>query len=112
MEIIPNYLIRTEVDTFRLVKSIDVVYISLYNGISTIYLCDDSQYSSKNSIDILEEKLTEPYFVRIHKSIILNMRYAKNFLNHSTNVITLVNGEELAVQKEYRNGLFSRMLKI
>ncbi len=112
METIPNYLIQTQGNNFLFVNPRDVVYISPYNGRSVIYLKDESQLESKLSIDALEKKLTEPYFVRIHKSIILNQLYAKNFLNHSTNIVTLMNGEELAVQKEYRNRLFSRMLKI
>jgi len=112
MQILPSYLIKTEANTYRLVKATDVVYISPYNGKSTIYLNDETSFSSKHSIETLEGMLTENYFVRIHKNIILNMLYAKNYLNHSSNTITLTNGEELAVQKEYRSALFSRIVKI
>lgn len=112
MENIPNYLIKDESLAYRLVVPSEMVFISLYNGLTTIHFKDDTHLYTDSSIDDLEKKLSEPYFVRIHKSIIVNMLYAKNYLNHSSNVITLKNGEELYVQKEYRAKLFSRMLRI
>lgn len=112
MEIIPNYLIKTDANTYRLIKPTELVYISPYNGKSAIYLKDKTHFFSKHSIDVLEKKISEPYFVRIHKNIILNMLFAKTYLNHKANIVTLTNGEELAVQKEYRSALFSKLLKI
>jgi len=96
MEIIPNYLIKTDANTYRLIKPTELV---------------KTHFFSKHSIDVLEKKISEPYFVRIHKNIILNMLFAKTYLNHKANIVTLTNGEELAVQKEYRSALFSNSNK-
>jgi len=90
----------------------DMVFISPFNGVTTIHLKDNTRLYSQYSIDTISSKLTEPYFVRIHRSIIINLGYIKNYQNHNSNVITLINGEELSVQKEYRQQLFGKMLKI
>ena len=89
----------------------DVLKIKDKNGITTIYISDieyieslrntqiihrieDDSYVLHTTMNEIEERLKESYFIRVHKSFIVN---CKRIINFSRDEITLKSGQKIVV---------------
>ena len=83
----------------------DIIYVEAVDR--AVFLYDDNHvYESKKRLYELEETLTAYDFVRISKSVIVNMRKIKSVMpSQSVRMeIVMKNGEKLNCSRQYING--------
>ncbi|MGI8770548.1 MAG: LytR/AlgR family response regulator transcription factor [Acidobacteriaceae bacterium] len=70
------------------------------------------EYLVRDTLQSFEDRLDGSYFVRIHRSVIVNARRIRELRPWYTGeyIITLDNGKELTLSRSYRRNL-SRLLK-
>ena len=84
------------------IKITDIYYIETNEDRVFIY-CKDKIYETSNRLYELEQQLDKQYFIRISKSIILNLKKlssVKAYLNGRYEG-TLINGERVIITRHY-----------
>ena len=84
------------------IKITDIYYIEANEDRVFIY-CKDKIYETSNRLYELEQQLDKQYFIRISKSIILNLKKlssVKAYLNGRYEG-TLINGERVIITRHY-----------
>ena len=88
----------------------DIRWLEAYDYYVKIHLAD-SFHLIRESLKKLEVKL-QPYgFIRIHKSSLVNIKYASSIdqLSSKEYILNLKEGEKLKVSRNYRKALFERL---
>jgi len=88
----------------------DVLYIETVDKKTFIYT-ETGEYESSLKLYELQQKLEEASFIRVGKSIILNMKHIKSLktdLNRRIRV-TIENGEQVIVSRQYAEQLKKRL---
>jgi DNA-binding LytR/AlgR family response regulator len=86
----------------------DVYYIENHEDMSTLYTKSEAFTSPYRLYEFVE---LSPYFVRIHKSFVVNLLKIKSFkssLNGKLDV-TLINGDRLEISRNYVNELKEKL---
>ncbi|HEY0896425.1 MAG TPA: LytTR family DNA-binding domain-containing protein [Sphingobacteriaceae bacterium] len=94
---------------FHIVEIQDIVYIEADSNYSMLYLKNDDVIVATKSLKEFEEILQVSYFVRIHKSIILNLNYLKNYSNANGLCVKLNNDKELPVSRRRYGDFLERL---
>ncbi|WP_442873577.1 LytR/AlgR family response regulator transcription factor [Draconibacterium sp. IB214405] len=82
-----------------------IIYCSAEGSYSRIHLDNKRKvYCSKN-LTWLEQKISSPYFVRMHRSYIVNLRFIHKIVKNESRLF-LANGEKLPVSKSRSNNLW------
>lgn len=84
----------------------EILYIEAVDRKCFIYTAE-KVYESLNKLYELEQQLTEYLFVRINKSCIVNLKNIDSIKTHIDRrlLITLSNGEQLIVSRQYAAGI-------
>lgn len=85
-----------------LVDSDAIVMLQSSDGYTNIYLEAERTLLSSKRLKYFEEKL-DSNFVRMHKSIIVNVDYIQKY--HKAGIVILISGEELAVGRKYKGDI-------
>ena len=88
----------------------DVIFIEAsgdYTSIRTL----DKKHLHNETLKTLEAVLDPSYFVRIHRSFIVNVRFIKELVSHYNGdyTVALQNGGQLKLSRNYRSQLLARM---
>lgn len=76
----------------------NIVYIEHYSRKLKIKMIDGKEHISSGKLSEYEKKLSPYYFVRIHNSFLLNLRYLKHIKNYTA---IISNKDELPISKKY-----------
>lgn len=95
---------------FHIVEVQDIMYIEADSNYSVLYLKSEEVIVATKSLKEFEEILQVSSFARIHKSIILNLNYLKNYSNSNGLCVKLNNNTELPVSRR-RYGEFNEKLQ-
>ncbi|HEY0898531.1 MAG TPA: LytTR family DNA-binding domain-containing protein [Sphingobacteriaceae bacterium] len=95
---------------FHIVEVQDIMYIEADSNYSMLYLQSGEVIVATKSLKEFEEILQVSSFVRIHKSIILNLNFLKNYSNANGLCVKLNNNQELPVSRR-RYGDFTDKLQ-
>lgn len=89
------------------VKLEDILYFE--SELKTIYLQSWKQrYAFRGTISEVAEKLEKNYFVRVHKSYVVNLRHVKNIFK---GVITMKNGTIIYVSKHRSKEVYEMLME-
>lgn len=99
-------------ETIALLKLESIVWIRS-EGKYTVIVTKDKQYVSNYSISELEVRLRSPYFMRVHRSYIINLKYITELRKISVGKMKVVTDttkdEEIIVGKNYYDLLKRRL---
>ncbi|HEY1024806.1 MAG TPA: LytTR family DNA-binding domain-containing protein [Sphingobacteriaceae bacterium] len=95
---------------FHIVDISDIMYIEADSNYSALYLKSNEKIVASKPLKDFEEILLTDNFVRIHKSIILNLNYLKNYSTANGFFVRLSNNKELPVSRR-RSADFSDKLR-
>jgi DNA-binding LytR/AlgR family response regulator len=86
----------------------DIYYIENHEDMSTLYTKTDTFASPYRLYEFVE---FSPYFVRIHKSFVVNLLKIKSFksLVNGKLDVSLVNGDRLEISRSYVNELKEKL---
>lgn len=76
----------------------NIVYVEHYSRKVKFKMINGDEYFSGGKLNDYEKKLMPYYFVRIHNSFLLNLRYLKHIKTYTA---IISNGEELPISKKY-----------
>lgn len=95
---------------FHVVDIADIMYVEADSNYSALYLQSEEKIVASKPLKDFEEVLFTKNFVRIHKSIILNLNYLKSYTTADGFHVTLNNNTELPVSRR-RSADFAEKLK-
>lgn len=86
------------------VKAPDIMYISSDEKYAELHT-EKKKYLIRDTITNLEVRLNEARFIRIHRTVILNIDFLHEIqpLSHGDCIAILKNGKQLAVSRRYRD---------
>ena len=98
-------------ETYRIPYQ-NILFIEKGNNLNycTIYTKHDNQYIIKDTINNLEEKLDSAYFMKTHRSCIVNL-YNILYYNYADNIIKFKNKEIDLIARERRQILKSTLIE-
>ena len=67
-----------EGNTYLIVPISQIIFISADSNYSTLYLSNGKKIMTSKTLKIWEDKINHPFFVRCHRSYVINMRYIDN----------------------------------
>ncbi|MFA6126642.1 MAG: LytTR family DNA-binding domain-containing protein [Bacteroidales bacterium] len=86
-------------DGLIIVEIQDIVRFEAAGNYSTVYLSNNENIIVTKTLNQFEEILSGLYFVRIHNTHIINLRFVKRYQRGQGGTVTLNNGTELAVSR-------------
>lgn len=98
-------------ETYRIPYQ-NILYIEKGNNLNycTIYTIHNNEYVIKDTINNLEEKLDSAYFMKTHRSCIVNL-YNIIHYNYADNIISFENKQIDLVAREKRQILKSKLIE-
>lgn len=98
-------------ETYRIPYQ-NILFIEKGNNLNycTIYTKHDNQYIIKETINNLEEKLDSAYFMKTHRSCIVNL-YNILYYNYADNIIKFKNKQIDLIAREKRQILKSKLIE-
>lgn len=99
-------------DKLHILPIQDITAIKADRNYSWIYLQNKEKYYASNLIKEMEEKLPMHQFCRVHKSYIVNIKKAKNFINKSNGShLVMIDGKIIPVSESKKKELL-KILKL
>lgn len=89
---------------FQVIKISDIIYCEAENTYTAIYLRQNQKLLASRPLIDYELLLQDAFFIRIHKSYLINMQHLKEYLKGDGGSVIMSNGRELEVsrrKKEY-----------
>ena len=98
-------------DKYYRIAASDVLYLEA-SGDYTIISTGQDQYVSSNGISKLEEKLDPQYFIRIHRSTIINQNHLREIEKHFNGglIVKMDNGKSFPVSRSYVKKIREKIL--
>ncbi|NNF20464.1 MAG: response regulator transcription factor [Saprospiraceae bacterium] len=98
-------------DKFYRISAAEVLYLEA-SGDYTIISTSQEQYVSSNGISKLEEKLDPEFFIRIHRSTIINQNHLREIEKHFNGglIVKMDNGKSFPVSRSYVKKIREKIL--
>ncbi len=107
-----EYLAITTNTGLNFINRSEIMYCLSDGSYTHVYLEEGCKFTVSKNLKEVENTLSDPQFVRIHNSHLINLSHAVGYINNGHNCVQMSNGEELAVarnrKKEFLN-LFDRL---
>ncbi|WP_207427504.1 LytTR family DNA-binding domain-containing protein [Pedobacter sp. SYSU D00535] len=84
---------------FNVIDTADIIYVEADSNYSEFHLQDGEKLVISKPLKEIEDSLDPQEFLRIHKSVIVNFRYIKSYVNKNGWQIILSNGVTLPVSR-------------
>lgn len=94
---------------FEVILLQDVIYCEADSSYTKFYLLNKKQVVTSKTIKEYELLLADNYFVRVHRSYLVNLRHVKEYRRGEEGTITMTNGEEIKVAKRKKDLFLVRM---
>lgn len=95
---------------FSVVNIADVLYCESDNNYTTIHLSNKTKLLASKPILDFERVLTEPTFMRVHRSYIVNLNFIKEYQKGNGGVVILEDGTSIEVSRRKKEA-FLNLLK-
>lgn len=106
----PKIAFPTE-DGYKLIKSNSIQYCKAEGNYSRIFLVDGNSFILARTLKKIDEQLPSHFFLRIHKSYLVNLNYVKEYTNTGGNYLTLINNERLPIASRKKTEVLERILE-
>ena len=97
----PNALFLKKVQYYEKVDFCDILWLQAESNYTNIYT-KSGKYTYTTVLKSFEEKLPHNYFIRVHRSYIVNL----NNVNKLAGNMLLINDKEIPIKKEMRDEVF------
>ena len=97
---------------FQIFKINEIVCCEAQNSYTVFYLLNNKQVVSSKPIGDYENLLTDVFFVRIHKSWLINMKHIKEYRKGEGGSIVMANNKEIEVSRRKKDYFIQELKKI
>lgn len=97
---------------FQVFKISDIVCCEAQNSYTVFYLLNNKQIVSSKPLGDYENLLTDVFFVRIHKSWLINMKHIKEYRKGEGGSIVMATNKELEVSRRKKDYFLQELKKI
>lgn len=87
----------------------DILYFRSDNKTVTMEMVSGNVYSFRAKLDDIEEKVSEDFFLRTHKSYLLNHTYVQSY---GPDWIEMMNGDRISISKSYRASVKRKLMQM
>ena len=110
LRMLNSQLMVTKDEENHLVDIADIIYVEAVERKTFVYTGEDV-FESKLKLYEMEERLCAGSFLRVSKSCLVNLRYIKSLKNDIERKIrlTLKNGEQIVVSRQYADEMKKRL---
>lgn len=99
-----------EVGKIRFIQVEQIISMEAVGNYTKISVRDDKDITASKNLGHFEDLLEENYFVRVHRSAIINMREVKEFI-HSDSSIVMSNDQCITLSAKIKKRFLDMMLK-
>jgi two-component system LytT family response regulator len=99
----------TSLKGFQVVKLTDIIYCEASSNYTNFHFADRPLICASRPIHEYEELLADSNFVRVHKSIVVNLEHVKEYLRGEGGTIVLSNGAKVDVSRRRKEAFVGRM---
>lgn len=99
----------TSLKGFQVVKLSEIVYCEASSNYTNFHFVDRPLICASRPIHEYEEMLHDCNFVRIHKSIVVNLEHVKEYLRGEGGTIILSNGKKVEVSRRRKETFMTSM---
>lgn len=85
----------------------DINYLEASGSYTEIFT-NDKNYTLSSNLNHFQENIQSPYFIRIHRSFVVNIKKVEGFDNNTV----LINGKSLPISKSYQKEVFNWFNKL
>lgn len=95
---------------YKLIKSSQINYCESDINYTKVNLVDGTSFLVSRTLKKIEELLPSQYFLRTHKSFLVNKNYIKKYMNKEGHFLILTNDEKIPVSSRKRSEILSNIL--
>jgi len=96
---------------YELIKLNSILYCKSDSNYCIVYCVDGKEYLISKTLKYVEELIIEDYFIRTHKSYLVNLNYVVKYDKGDELKITLSNGEQVPVSVRKKEQFLHAILK-
>ncbi len=105
----PQRIVLKSADKYTVINEDDIIYLKADNSYTTIYLENNDAVVVSQSMKYFEDLLDATYFLRTHRSYIINIRRVKCYIKADGGSIVMENGDSVFLAQNKKN-LFLSLL--
>ena len=94
---------------FQVIELDDILYAESSGNYTNLYFANNKMVCTSKPMHEYETLLEDAGFVRIHKSILVNLLHVKEYLRGEGGSVILSNGHEVEVARRKKEGFLNRM---
>lgn len=94
---------------FQVIELDDILYAESSGNYTNLYFANKQMVCTSKPMHEYEQLLEDAGFVRIHKSILVNLLHVKEYLRGEGGSVILSNGKEVEVARRKKDVLISKM---
>lgn len=99
----------TSVSGFRIINIDDILHVAGDSNYSIFHLTNGETITASKVLKEYEELLPHEKFARVHKSSIVNLNFIEAYHHKNGLLLTLTNGERIAVSRRRATDFFERI---
>ena len=107
-----EYLAITTKTGLNFIRRSEIMYCLSDGSYTNVHLEGGRKLTVSKNLKEVENTLTDPQFVRIHNSHLINLAHAKSYINNGHNCVKMSDGEELAVARNRKKDFLDLFTKL
>ncbi len=105
-------IVLSTVDKVHILKVEDVIRCESLENYTQFSIINDARIVMAKTLKEYEELLTEYFFMRVHKSHLVNLNHVVNFIKGDGGYLTMSDGKQVPVSDRKKDELFERLQKL
>lgn len=105
-------IVLSTVDKVHVLKVEDLVRCESLENYTQFSLINNTRIVVAKTLKEYEELLTEYYFMRVHKSHLVNLNHVINYIKGDGGYLTMSDGKQVPVSDRKKDELFERLQKL
>ncbi|OQP58343.1 LytR/AlgR family response regulator transcription factor [Niastella populi] len=94
---------------FEVILLQDIIYCEACSSYTKFYLPHKKQVVTSKTIKEYETLLADSFFVRVHRSYLINLRHVKEYRRGEEGTVTMTDGQEIRVAKRKKEFFLMKM---
>ncbi len=94
---------------FEVILLQDIIYCEACSSYTKFYLPHKKQVVTSKTIKEYEALLADSFFVRVHRSYLINLRHVKEYRRGEEGTVTMTDGQEIRVAKRKKELFLMKM---
>ncbi|MDB4089479.1 LytTR family DNA-binding domain-containing protein [Flavobacteriales bacterium] len=95
---------------YKLIKSNAIIYCKADSNYTVIKQMDESSFTIAKTLKNVEELLPKDFFLRIHKSFLVNVNFIKGYIHAEGSYVILTNNEKLPISSRKKTQVIEKIL--